>query len=150
MQEGKKTLEVFDASNYSVGLVCAAFNAPLIDQMKASSLERLKEYGVKEENINIYTVAGSVEIPVTLQSLAQNKKHDCYVAIGAVVKGETDHYEHVCRLVSDGVMRVMLDNTVSIGFAVLTTQTQKLAEERVSIGGDAVAAALHNAKLMKK
>lgn len=149
MQEGKKTLDIFDASDYSVGLVCAAFNSPLIDQMKTSALEKLKEYNVKEENINVYTVAGSVEIPVALQSLAQKKKHDCYVAIGAVVKGETDHYEHVCRLVSDGVMRVMLDNTVSIGFAVLTTQNQQLAEERVNIGGDAVEAALHNAKLIK-
>jgi len=150
MQEGKKTLEVFDASDYSVGLVCAAFNSHLIDQMKASAIERLQEYRVKEENISFYTVAGSVEIPVALQSLAQKKKHDCLVAIGAVVKGETDHYQYVCKMVSDGVMRVMLDNTISIGFAVLTTQTQKLAEERVSIGGDAVAAALHNARLTKE
>ncbi|PIZ96615.1 MAG: 6,7-dimethyl-8-ribityllumazine synthase [Candidatus Magasanikbacteria bacterium CG_4_10_14_0_2_um_filter_33_14] len=150
MQEGKKTLEVFNASNYHVALVCAAFNAPLIDQMKASALEKLKEYNVKEKNISIYTVAGSVEIPVALQALAKQKKHDCYIAIGAVVKGETDHYQYVCKMVSDGVMRVMLDNTVSIGFAVLTTQNQKLAEERVSIGGDAVAAALHNVKLIKE
>lgn len=150
MHEGKKTLEVFDASQYSVGLVCAAFNTPLIDKMKASALERLKEYNVKEENIVTYTVAGSVEIPVALQSLAQKKKHDCLIAIGAVVKGETDHYQYVCKLVADGVLRVMLDNTISIGFSVLTTQTQQLAEERVSIGGDAVAAALHNARLIKE
>jgi len=150
MQEGKKTLEVFDGSNYSVGLVCAAFNSPLIEKIKSSALDKLKEYHVKEENISIYTVAGSVEIPVALQALSQQKKHDCLVAIGAVVKGETDHYQYVCKMVSDGVMRVMLDNTISIGFAVLTTQNQQLAEERVSIGGDAVAAALHNAKLIKK
>ncbi|OIO18434.1 MAG: 6,7-dimethyl-8-ribityllumazine synthase [Candidatus Magasanikbacteria bacterium CG_4_10_14_0_8_um_filter_32_14] len=150
MQEGKKSLEIFDASNYKVGLVCTNFNVDIIEKIKSSALEKLKEYQVKEENIDIYTVAGSVEIPVLLQSLSQKKKHDCLVAIGTVIKGETDHYQYVCKMVSDGVMRAMLDNTMSIGFAVLTTQNRQLAEERVSLGAEAVVAALHNARLIKE
>ncbi|MFA7315092.1 MAG: 6,7-dimethyl-8-ribityllumazine synthase [Candidatus Magasanikbacteria bacterium] len=150
MHEGQKELEVFDASTYRVGLVCATFNSHIIEQIKNSALIKSKEYNVKPENIDIYYVAGSVEIPVALQALAQKGKHDCYVAIGTIIKGATDHYQYVCNMVSDGILRVMLDNTVSIGFAVLTTQNQDLAQERVSLGGDAIAAALHNAKLIKE
>ncbi|MFA7244709.1 MAG: 6,7-dimethyl-8-ribityllumazine synthase [Candidatus Magasanikbacteria bacterium] len=150
MHEGKKELEIFDASSYKVALVCATFNSNIIEKIKTSALQKLQEFQVPKDNTEVFQVAGSVEIPVLLQHLAQSKKYDCLVAIGTIIKGETDHYTYVCNMVTDGVLRVMLDNTISIGFAVLTTPNQQLAEERVSIGSDAVSAALHNARLMNK
>jgi len=142
--------EIFDASEYKVGLVVAQFNSDITNQILVSALEKLEEFNVKEENITVEHVAGSVEIPVILQTLGKTKKYNCLIAIGAIIKGQTDHYDYVAKLVCEGTLMAMMDNNIPIGLAVLTTHNKKLAEERVNIGGEAIEAAMKNAKIIKK
>lgn len=148
MQQANKTkLELFDASNYKVGIVCANFNNDITDQVLQNALEELEKFKVK--NIKVNRVAGCVEIPTVLQVMAQSKLYDGLISIGAIIKGETDHYDYVAKMVSEGALRVMLDNSIPVGFAVLTTQNRELAEKRVEIGAEAVSAILHSTKILR-
>lgn len=139
--------KVFDASRLKVGIVVSRFNASVTDELLASALLKLKEYGVKDGNIKMVRVSGSVEIPFVLQKLAKSKKNHCLVALGAVIKGQTDHYNYVCKMVQEGVLRVMLDYSIPVGFGVLTTDTLAQAAARTDFGAHAAAAALELAKL---
>lgn len=150
MKNNQGSFAVFDASAYKVGIVCAQFNNDITDKILVSALSQLHEYQVDKENIDVFRVPGVVEIPVMLQTLTQKKKYDCLIAIGAVIKGATDHYDYVAKIVSEGVLRVMLDNNIPIGFGVLTTPNRELALARYSIGADAVVAVLQTRKEMAR
>lgn len=151
MKNSKKHFfPVFNASKYHVGIVVAQFNNDITDQILTEVGKKLREYNVQANNIKIGHVAGSVEIPVILQSMAKTKKYDCLIAIGAIIRGQTDHYDFVAKIVTEGILRVMLDYNLPVGFAVLTTPNKKLALERINIGAEAVMAALHNAKIIWK
>lgn len=146
----KQHFQIFDASKYRVGITCAKFNSDITDKILENALEKLNEYGVESDNINVHYVAGSAEIPVVLQAMAKTKKYDCLLAVGAIIKGETDHYDYVAKIVTDGVLRTMLDYSIPVGFAVLTTHNKKLAQARFAIGAEATEAALHNSKIIKQ
>lgn len=143
-QEKQKT---FDASRFKVGIVVSRFNQDITDKLLESALASLRLYKVKEKNIKVISVAGSVETPLALQKLAKSKKYDCLVALGAIIKGETDHYTYVCKMVQEGVLRVMLDYSIPIGFGILMTETSEQAEMRTGSGGSAVSAVLELANI---
>ncbi|MEK7075417.1 MAG: 6,7-dimethyl-8-ribityllumazine synthase, partial [Patescibacteria group bacterium] len=109
-----------------------------------------KTYKLQDSLIKIYRVAGCVEIPVILKGLAENKQYDCLVAIGAVVRGETPHFDYVAKIVSEGILKIMLNFGIPVGFGILTTDNIKQAQARTSVGGAAVEAALQNARLLKE
>lgn len=119
-----------DGSHLKVGVVVSRFNSNITDPMLEGALETLKENKVKEGNIEIVRVPGSFEIPIACQKLAKTKKYNALVAIGCVIKGETDHYYYICTEVSRGIMNVMLENNIPVGFGVLTCQNLKQAEVR--------------------
>lgn len=149
MQKVKKgKFKIFDASGYQVGIVVAQFNHNITEQMLKQAVKKLKKYGVNQENISIHRVAGSVEIPLILKKLATSQKYDCLVALGAVIRGETAHFEYVAKIVSEGVLRVMLDYQVSIGFGILTTENHEQAQARIHVGAEAAEAALQSAKII--
>jgi len=139
--------KVFDAGEFKVGVVVARFNYEITSRLLESALAILKEYKVKEKNVKVVSVSGSVEIPYVLAKMAKSKKYDCLIALGAVIKGETDHYTYVCKMIQEGVLKVVLDYTIPVGFGVLTTNNLAQAMERVGSGGDAVVAALELANL---
>jgi len=139
----------FDASTIKVGIVIAQFNNNITEKILKSALKKLEDFKVNKNNISTWKVAGSVEIPVVLNSAAKSKKYDVLIAIGAIVKGETDHYDYVAKITTEGVLRAMMDYNIPIGFAVLTTQNKELAEARTSIGSEAVVAAMHTNLLIK-
>ncbi len=147
MQVKTERPKVFDASRLKVGVVVARFNGAVTEKLLENALTKLAEYKVSGKNIKVVKVSGSVEIPFVLARLAQTKKYNCLVALGAVIKGETDHYTFVCKMIQEGVLRVMLDYSIPVGFGVLTTENLTQAEERVGFGGDSVAAALELANL---
>ncbi len=147
MQIKQEKPKVFDASRLKVGVVVSRFNGKITEKLLESATLTLHEYRVTEKNIKIASVAGSVEIPLALQKFARTKKYDCLVALGAVIKGETDHYTYVCKMVQEGVLRVMLDYSIPVGFGVLTANTAEQAEARTESGGGAAAAALELANL---
>src|SRR3989338_266688 len=142
MKIEREKVKFFDASRLKVGIVVLRFNNEITDRLLESALATLKDYSVKDKNIHVVSVAGSVETPFALQKLAKSKKYHCLVALGAVIKGETDHYTYVCKMAQEGVLRVMLDYSIPIGFGILMTETPEQAKARAGSGGSAVSAVL--------
>lgn len=140
---------VFYAGKYRVGIVVSEFNLDISQQLLTSTLSELERFQVLKNNIKICRAAGCVEIPVLLKALAQTKKYDCLIALGCVIRGATTHYDYVCKIVSEGLLRITLDFTIPIGFGVLTVENKKQALERIALGAGAVAAALGAAKEIK-
>lgn len=126
----KGKVKKFDGSNLKIGIVVSQFNNNITKPMLEGALETLSENKVKKENIKIIWVPGSFEVPLACQKLAQAKKYDALLAIGCVIKGETDHFYYICNEVSRGVMDVMLKFDIPIGFGVLTTQNLEQAQAR--------------------
>lgn len=118
----------------SIGIVVARFNQPVTDALLAGTKQRLHEHGFVSSDLHIVPVPGAVELPLAAQRLAQCKHIAAVICLGAVIKGETDHYDYVCQQVSYGIQRVMLSTNKPIIFGVLTTQTAEQAFARV--GGE--------------
>ena len=147
MQIQQEQFDVINASKMRVGIVTARFNREITDGLLESALSMLAKSKVKSENIQTVSVAGSVEIAFALQKLARMKKYDCLVALGCVIRGETPHFEYVCKMAQEGVLRVMLDHQIPIGFGIITTNSLEQAQARMHVGGEAVRAALELVKL---
>ncbi|MCL5775172.1 MAG: 6,7-dimethyl-8-ribityllumazine synthase [Patescibacteria group bacterium] len=135
------------AGAFKVGLVTSRFNGEITEGLLRSAKLALKKYGVKEKNIATVSVAGAVEIPFALQKLALAQRYDCLVALGCVIRGETPHFDYVCKMAQEGVLRVSQDFRLPVGFGVLTVFSVKQARSRFHVGGEAVEAALELASL---
>src|SRR6266513_2477992 len=132
-----------------VGIVVSRFNAPIGDQLLAGALRALAEAGVADRDIVVVSVPGALETPLALQRLAQAGNCDALVALGAVVRGETYHFEIVANESAAGVASVQLEFGIPIGNAILTTDTDDQARERAEVKGrDATLAALEMANLL--
>jgi 6,7-dimethyl-8-ribityllumazine synthase len=131
MQKAKKgKAKKIDGSKLKIGVIVSRFNEDITKPMLEGALEILKENKVKKNNIDVVRVPGSFEIPLACQRLTQTKRYDALVAIGCVIKGETDHYYYICNEVSRGIMNVMLKYNLPIGFGVLTCLNKKQAQVR--------------------
>ncbi len=126
----KGHLKKVNGSKLKIGIVISQFNSDITEPMLDGALKTLEENKVKKENIKTVWVPGSFEIPLACQKLAGTKKFDALVAIGCVIKGETDHYYYICNEVSRGIMDVMLKFDMPIGFGVLTCNNLRQAEVR--------------------
>jgi len=150
MRQAKKIqFKKFNCSKYKVGIVSAQFNADIIEGLLVSAKKMLSQYKVQPKNIRVEKVAGSIEIPLVLQQLAKTRKYDCLIAIGAIVKGETPHFDFVAKIAAEGVLRVMLDYSLPIGFGVLTANNIEQARARTDAGGQAVEAVLNLLRVIK-
>ena len=140
----------FNASNFKVGIVAAQFNTATSDQLVKAALKKLAEYGVNKQNIVIKKVSGCVEVPLILKTLAESGQYDCLVAIGTIIRGDTPHFDFVCKMIADGILRVTLDFNIPIGFGVLTLENVSQAKKRHEVGGWAAEAALQSSKVIKE
>jgi 6,7-dimethyl-8-ribityllumazine synthase len=132
-----------------VGVVVSRFNAAIGDALLEGALRALAEAGVADEDVVVVTVPGALETPLALQRLAQAGDYDALVALGAVVRGETYHFEIVANESAAGVASVQLESGVPIGNGILTTDTEEQAMTRaVDKGRDAALAALELANLL--
>lgn len=136
-----------DAHGTKVGIVVARFNTDITDGLLASAMSKLYECKVEETNITTAHVAGCAEIPFALQKMALTKRYDCLIALGCVIKGETPHFDYVCKMVQEGVLRVSLDEHLPIGFGIITVNNQSQAVARKNLGSDAALAAIELALL---
>ena len=132
-----------------VAIVQARFNPSIGEGLLAGALDALHEAGVTDDRITLVTVPGALEIPLALQRLAQARRHDALVALGAVIRGETYHFEIVANESAGGVSSVALEFGVPIGNGILTCETDAQAEARMAAkGADAALAALELANLL--
>ena len=139
----------FDASDWKIGIVVAQFNRDITEKLYESAVERAADYGIERENITTIKVAGAVEIPLTLQALAKRGEYRALLAVGCVINGATPHFDYVCKFVTEGILRVQLDNDTPVGFGVLTCNDEAQAEERAHLGGEHLDAALQVAKALQ-
>jgi len=121
----------FDAKGLRVGVVVSTFNEVVTAGLLSGALEALAEAGAKDPTV--VRVAGSFELPVVAMGLARSG-YDCVVALGAVIRGETDHYEHVATQAVAGLRQVAVVTGVPVGFGVLTAKRLELAHERSQPG----------------
>ena len=131
-----------------IGIVQARFNEDVCHGLLGACLAELKHLGVEDEDILHVTVPGALEIPLALRKMAETMQFDALVAIGAVIRGETYHFELVSNESGAGITRVGLDFGVPIANAVLTTETDEQAEARMEEKGtDAARVAVEMANL---
>jgi 6,7-dimethyl-8-ribityllumazine synthase len=127
-----------------LGIVASRFNEALASRLLERAEKEAKKLGAQS---SVVSVPGALEIPVTLQWMAQSGRFDALVAIGAVIRGETYHFEVVANESARGVMEVALESGVPIANGILTTEDEAQAEARLDKGAEAVRVAVEMAKL---
>lgn len=139
-----------DGTGLRVGVVMSRFNLPLCEGLLSACIAELKRLGVADGDMRIATVPGALEIPLALQSMAQSGGFDALVALGAVIRGDTYHFEVVSNDACRAIMEVQLDTGVPIANGILTCDTDEQAEVRMQPkGSDCAQAAVEMANLQK-
>ena len=118
-----------------VGIVCARFNEQACTELLTSCLNELNRLGVAYEDLTVVRVPGALEIPLVLQTLAQSDQIDALIALGAVIRGETYHFELVSNEAGAGVSQVQLDTGIPIANGILTTENDAQTHARTSDKG---------------
>ncbi|KTD06907.1 6,7-dimethyl-8-ribityllumazine synthase [Legionella jamestowniensis] len=125
-------IDVTDAvSSFPVAIVVSRFNEDITKELQRGAVERLQEFGFASHNISIIEVPGAVEIPLIAKQIAMGAQVKVIIALGAVIRGDTSHYDYVCEQVSNGCQRVALDYNIPVIFGVLTTENEAQAWDRL-------------------
>lgn len=124
--EGKLVL----AARAKVAILCARFNGFIVDQLEAGCLDTLNRHGVAETDITVVRVPGAFELPVVAKKLAASGKYDGVIALGAVIRGSTPHFDQVAGACTRGLAAVATETGVPVAFGVLTTDNIEQAVER--------------------
>lgn len=138
-----------------VGIVASRFNDLVTRRLLDGALDALRRTGVDPDDVGVAWVPGAVEIPLVATRLAAGGSYDAVIALGAVIRGATSHYDHVCSMVAAGVARASAETGVPVVFGVLTTDTIEQALERAGTkagnrGADAAHAAVEMATLLRE
>ena len=143
------------AENIKIGIVVARFNEFITSKLLAGALDNLKRENVGEKDIEVAWVPGAFEIPLIASKMAKSGKYDAVICVGAVIRGNTSHYDYVCNEVSKGIASVSLETGVPVLFGVLTTENIEQAIERAGTkagnkGYDVACSAIEMVNLMKE
>lgn len=122
------------ATGLRIGVVMSQFNADITTALRDGALSALTAMGASLADCPVVVVAGAFEIPVVAQAMARQGLVDGIVCVGCLIRGDTEHYDHVCRTAADGIARVALDCGLPVGFGVLTVSTRAHAVARA--GGE--------------
>jgi 6,7-dimethyl-8-ribityllumazine synthase len=138
-----------------VGIVVGRFNDFIGGKLLDGALDALKRHGVNDEDVEVAWVPGAFEIPLIAQKMAQSRKYDAVITLGAVIRGSTPHFDYVCNEVSKGVAKIALDTGVPTIFGVLTVDTIEQAIERAGTkagnkGWEAAVTAIEMGNLTKQ
>jgi 6,7-dimethyl-8-ribityllumazine synthase len=134
----------------SVGLVVSRFNGGVTTQMLENALEALDNAGVSQDAITILPVPGAFELPLAAMALAKTRRYACIVALGAIVRGETPHFEYVSSECASGLQLAAIETGIPVSFGVLTVDTVEQAEARIHKAAEAVRSALEMADLFAR
>jgi 6,7-dimethyl-8-ribityllumazine synthase len=142
-----------DASGLRIGVIVSRFNEFITEQLVKGALEVLEKHGCLQENVRFVKVPGALELPIAAKHLAA--RCDAIVALGAVVRGDTPHFDYVAGGAAEGLQRVSLDSGVPIAFGVLTTDTLQQAMDRAggksgNKGSEAAEVAIELATLIQR
>ena len=137
-----------------IAVVVATFNDFITSKLLEGALAALDRHGVRDGDITVARVPGSFEIPLAAKKLAESARHDAVICLGAVIRGETDHYEHVAGEAAKGIANASINSGLPVIFGVLTTDTLEQAINRAggkqgNNGYNAALAAIEMANLMR-
>lgn len=113
-----------------IAIIKARFNQAITSSLEKGAIEALAESGIQKKNIEIVEVPGSFEIPLAAKRLALKKSYSGIVAIGAIIKGETAHFDYIAKATADGILKIMLEYNIPISFGVITTYNLAQAKKR--------------------
>lgn len=142
------------AEDLKIGIVVGRFNEFIGSKLLSGCVDGLVRHGVNDNDIDVAWVPGAFEIPVIAKKMAERKKYDAVICLGAVIKGATSHYDYVCAEVSKGIATVSMNTGVPVMFGVVTTDTIQQAIERAGTkagnkGYDCAVSAIEMANLVK-
>lgn len=143
------------ARDLRFALVTARFNDFVVEPLIRGAVDALKRHGVSEKQIEIVRVPGAFDIPIAARKLSLSRRYDALIAVGAVVRGQTPHFDYVAGECASGLARIALESGVPIAFGVLTTDTMEQAVDRAggkagNKGADAALAAIEMANLLRR
>ena len=118
------------AKGIRVGIVVARFNEFITSKLLGGAMDALIRHDINEDDVDVAWVPGAFEIPLIAKKMAKSGKYDAVIALGAVIRGSTSHYDYVCNEVSKGVAAASLDSGVPVMFGVVTTENIEQAIER--------------------
>lgn len=142
------------AKGFRFGIVVGRFNEFIGNKLLSGALDALKRHGAEESNIEIAWVPGAFELPLITQKMAKSGRYDAVIALGAVIRGATPHFDYVASETTKGIAKVSLDADLPVIFGVLTTDTIEQAIERAGTkagnkGWDAAVSAIEMVSLIK-
>ena len=143
----------FEARGRRFAVVAARFNDVVVNQLVAGATECFQRHGIGNDDLDVAWVPGSFELPLAAQKLARSGLYDAVICLGAVIRGETAHFEHVAGQAAAGIQRVALDTGIPVIFGVLTTETFEQAMDRAggkhgNKGWDSAMSAMEMADLL--
>lgn len=144
------------AHRHRFGIVVSTFNSDITEKLFTSAVTTLQDAGASERAIEAVQVPGAMEIPLAARQLAIADKYAAILALGCVIRGDTPHFDFVCRTVTDGCWRVSLDSGIPVTFGVVTVDTPEQARDRAhldggrNLGHEAAIAALEMVDLLHK
>jgi len=143
------------ARDLRFAFVAARFNDFVVEPLIRGALDALKRHGAMEKQIEIVRVPGAFDIPIVARKLALSRRYDALIALGAVVRGQTPHFDYVAGECASGLARIALETGVPVAFGVLTTDTMEQAVDRAggkagNKGADAALAAVEMANLLRR
>ena len=143
------------ARDLRFAFVAARFNDFVVEPLIRGALDALKRHGASEKQIEIVRVPGAFDIPIVARKLALSRRYDALIALGAVVRGQTPHFDYVAGECASGLARIALETGIPIAFGVLTTDTMEQAVDRAggkagNKGADAALAAIEMANLLRR
>lgn len=144
-----------DASGLKTGLVASRFNDFIVSRLVSGAVDALVRHGANEDDITLVRVPGAFEIPQTVSAMVKSEKFDMVIALGAVIRGSTPHFDYVAAEVAKGVAHVSMDAAIPVAFGVLTTDTIEQAIERAGSkagnkGSEAAMAAIEMANVLRQ
>ncbi len=144
-----------DATGLRFAVIVSRFNHSISVKLLDGCSGELLRRGASDDEVDVAWVPGAFEIPMAARELASSGRYDALVALGSVIRGETPHFDYVCRGVADGLREVMRDTSVPVGFGVLTTDDASQARERAggkrgNKGEEAALAAIEMARLISR
>lgn len=123
------------ATDMKVGIVAGRFNEFITSKLVGGAMDGLLRHDVKDEDVDIAWVPGAFEIPLVASKMAKSGKYDAVICLGAVIRGDTTHYDYVCNEVSKGIATVSLESGIPVMFGVLTTENIEQAIPRAGSKG---------------
>lgn len=142
-------------AGFRIGIVAAKFNGQITGRLLKACVDMLTDRGVRKANMNVVRVPGAFEIPLVARAMAKSGRFDAVICLGAVIRGDTPHFEYISAEVSRGIGQAALDTDVPIIFGVLTTETVAQAVERADTkkfnrGGEAAKSAIEMVRVMRQ